>query len=162
MADKSGRDILAEWREFGEKYPLDYAAILLRVLSNPTHPQRDNRDIADDARELARWLREIVPAWEEGQILHLEEALALARPPRWKRTAAQRRAQYRVRAAHLVRAAISKGAKTPDVFREVYESGALPDTVSASQIEKWYYECKRVLPEAYADSQVKLPWPENT
>lgn len=148
------RDIFAEWRaiseaEGGGKYAFSYAAILLQVLSDPSHPRRDDAQLHKDALELARWMDELLGAWEDGQIRHIDEGLDLQRPPRWNQAASQRRASYRVRAAHLVRQALRNGSKTPNVFREVYESGQLPENVSASQIEKWYYECKKELPEQY-------------
>jgi hypothetical protein len=137
---------------------LRVAGELLWELYIRVDPDRSQHHLRALVTSLQAGLDNVIDGWKYGHYLHLEEAFGLSRPRGWHRAAVQKKAEHSYEATRLVREALARGAKTPDVFQEVYESGKLPENISASQIQKWYYEAKREYPELFPDrSQKKKP-----
>lgn len=109
-------------------------------------PSREQQFLFQTVTALQAALENSFDSWRSGYYLHLEEAFGLKRPKGWHRAAVLKKAKHADEAVNLVRKALFEGAKTPGVFQDVFESGKLPENISASQIQKWYYEAKRKYP----------------
>lgn len=142
----------------------DWLAVIREVLwelYTRIDPERRQHHLYGVITSLQAGLENAIDLWKDGHYLHLEEAFGLKRPRGWHRAAVRRKVEHSYEAISLVRQAMAEGAKTPDVFQQVYESGKLPEYISASQIQKWYYEAKRQYPELFpARSQKKKRIPE--
>jgi hypothetical protein len=154
------------WSKPDRRMLLETAAVMIRVLLDRCDPSRKPTWIEFAAHNLACALTDLKRHWAAGAIATVDEGLGLKRPAKWHRAATQRRARYRWLAAYEVGWRLKRGAKTPQVFHDIYESAVFPVDVSASQIEKWYYEIKkptrRNKAKHRAISQRIRPIPEKT
>jgi hypothetical protein len=120
---------------------LPVLATLLRSLSVYSRRGGCPGWLAQEAWLFNDHLTKLSNAWHSGYAPKVERWVGLSHPPHWRRRSAQLRSDYRWLAYVTVANSINAGAKTPDVFRTVAESGDFP--VRESKIRDWYYELEK-------------------
>jgi hypothetical protein len=121
---------------------LDLAALYLRTFALAEISERDRQWVNRAAEQIGRDLLDMGYQWRAGEVRHLEEALGWKRPKNWRQATEQRRSRHRSGVYVAVTRAMEEGARTPDVFRTVYETGKFPEELSVSIIKQLYYEQK--------------------